>query len=175
MGTIVHRCLEQIATEGAEHWEADRIEKWSDYFRDSLRSVGVAREDLEEAVKLVQSALIQTLHDPRGQWIVSSEHKDAKCEFALSGIYHGNLVNIVIDRTFVDNNGIRWIVDYKTSRHESGGVEEFLDDQVERYKSQLEKYGDIMSSFDNRPIRVGLYFPLLKGWREWSIKNMDAI
>ncbi|MYB35483.1 MAG: AAA family ATPase [Gammaproteobacteria bacterium] len=171
VGTIVHRCLEQIATEGGEHWNTDRIEMWQDYFRDSLRSVGVAREDLEEAVGLVRTALTHTLQDSRGQWIVSSEHEDAKCEFALSGLYRDNLVNIVIDRTFVDGNGIRWIVDYKTSRRESGGVEEFLDDQVERYKSQLEKYGDIMSSFDNRPIRVGLYFPLLKGWREWSIRQ----
>ncbi|MCY4148156.1 MAG: UvrD-helicase domain-containing protein [Gammaproteobacteria bacterium] len=171
VGTIVHRCLQQIATEGSERWDADRIEKWQGYFRDSLRSVGVAREDLEEAVELVRSALTQTLQDPRGQWIVSSEHKDAKCEFALSGVHQDNLVNIVIDRTFVDENGIRWIVDYKTSRRESGGVEEFLDDQVERYRSQLERYGDIMSSFDDRPIRAGLYFPLLKGWREWSIRN----
>ena len=171
VGIIVHRCLQQIATEGSEHWDADRIIRWQDYFRDSLKSVGVANEDLEEAVVLVRSALTQTLQDPKGQWIISSKHKDAKCEFALSGIYHGNLVNIMIDRTFIDENEIRWIVDYKTSRRESGGIDEFLDDQVDRYQSQLEKYRDIMSSYDARPIRVGLYFPLLKAWRELPVQN----
>ena len=171
VGIIVHRCLQQITTEGAEHWNADRITHWQDYFRDSLKSVGVANEDLKEAISLVRSALTQTLQDPCGQWIISSKHKDAKCEFALSGVYRGNLVNIVIDRTFVDEKGVRWIVDYKTSRRESGGIEEFLNDQVDRYKSQLEKYRDIMSSFDDRPIRVGLYFPLLMGWRELPIRD----
>jgi len=171
VGTIVHRCLQQIATEGAEGWNAERIAKWQDYFRDSLRSVGVGSQDLEEAVDLVRTALTQTLQDSRGQWIVSSGHREAKCEFALSGTHHGSLVNIVIDRTFVDENGVRWIVDYKTSRRESGGIEAFLDDQVDRYRSQLEKYGHVMSSLDDRPIRAGLYFPLLKGWREWSIRE----
>lgn len=171
VGTIVHRCLQQIATEGAERWDVKRISAWRDYFRDSLRSVGVSKDDIEEASELVRSALIATLDDPRGQWIASGQHEDAKTEFALSGIYQGDLVNIVIDRTFVDQDGIRWIVDYKTSRHESGDVEEFLDLQVDRYREQLEKYGRMMSAYEPRPIRVGLYFPLLRGWREWSIKR----
>ena len=171
VGTIVHRCLEQIATDGAEKWDVGRIIGWQDYFLDSLRSVGVAENDLKEAEELVRLALISTLEDDRGRWIVSGDHQDAMCEYALSGIYRNNLVNIVIDRTFIDKEGVRWIVDYKTSRHESASVEDFLNDQVDRYREQLEKYAEIVSSLDDRPIQVGLYFPLLKGWREWSFRS----
>jgi len=73
-----------------------------------------------------------------------------------------------IDRTFVDSDGTRWIIDYKTSRHEEEDVDAFLDQQQERYKEQLEKYGALMKLHEDEPIRLGLYFPLLKGWREWK-------
>jgi ATP-dependent exoDNAse (exonuclease V) beta subunit len=69
----------------------------------------------------------------------------------------------VIDRMFRDTSGKRWIVDFKTSRHEGGGVEAFLDEQRKRYEQQLNTYA---SAFDTA--NLGLYFPLLRGWREWT-------
>ncbi|MDA8365171.1 MAG: hypothetical protein M0Z84_15490, partial [Gammaproteobacteria bacterium] len=62
-----------------------------------------------------------------------------------------------------------WIIDYKTSMHEGSGSEEFLDRERERYRGQLEHYAQIMARIDGRPLRLGLYFPLMKGWREWSV------
>jgi len=86
----------------------------------------------------------------------------------------------VIDRTFVDEQGVRWIIDYKTSTHEGGDVDAFLDNEQLRYRGQLERYarllqaggapqGDLMSS--EQSIRLGLYFPLLGGWREWPCET----
>jgi hypothetical protein len=34
----------------------------------------------------------------------------------------------IIDRVFVTASGRGWIVDFKTSRHEGGGLEAFLDE-----------------------------------------------
>ena len=47
-----------------------------------------------------------------------------------------------------------------------------LDEAVEweRYWKQLERYAELMRMLDNREIRLGLYFPLLKGWREWKFR-----
>ena len=75
---------------------------------------------------------------------------------------------MTIARTFVDEHGTRWIIDYKTGIHTGGGVNEFLDREQERYRGQLERYAGVMSKMEQRPIRLGLYFPLLGGWREWS-------
>ena len=75
---------------------------------------------------------------------------------------------MAIDRTFVDAAGTRWIVDYKTSRHEGAGREEFLDREQERYRPQLERYAALMRRLGPEPVRLGLYFPLLAAWREWS-------
>ena len=64
---------------------------------------------------------------------------------------------------------MRWIVDYKTGTHEGGDLEEFLDREQERYRKQLEQYAALMQMLDNRTVKLGLYFPLLKGWREWPV------
>ena len=46
-----------------------------------------------------------------------------RCELPITGLIGGKLYETVIDRTFVDENGVRWIIDYKTSSHEGGGLE----------------------------------------------------
>ncbi len=67
-----------------------------------------------------------------------------------------------IDRYFEDDEGTKWVVDYKTSEHEGAGVEVFLDLQRERYEAQLYGYAEAVGG-----ARRGLYFPLHKGWRDW--------
>ena len=97
-------------------------------------------------------------------------------------IFIDNVISNKIYRTFVDQDGTRWIIDYKTSRHEEEDVDAFLDQQQERYKEQLEKYGALMQMQDHDiqgsisaaggqesgTVKLGLYFPLLQGWREWE-------
>ena len=41
----------------------------------------------------------------------------------------------------------------------------------ERYREQLEKYGALMKMYEERPVKLGLYFPLLQGWREWEYEK----
>jgi ATP-dependent exoDNAse (exonuclease V) beta subunit len=68
-----------------------------------------------------------------------------------------------MDRVLRNAAGEEWIVDFKTSRHEGAGIEQFLDEERKRYESQLNAYAAAL-----RFTRCGLYFPLLRGWREWA-------
>jgi ATP-dependent helicase/nuclease subunit A len=82
-------------------------------------------------------------------------------------VFHGEIVAGVIDRTFIDEQGVRWIVDFKTGTHEGGGLERFLDEEVQRYRDQLDRYARLMRLFrPGQPVRAALYFPLMKQWRE---------
>ncbi len=67
-----------------------------------------------------------------------------------------------IDRYFEDAKGVKWVVDFKTGEHAGGSPEVYLDDQVVRYAAQLEEYAAATGA-----ARRALYFPLLRGWREW--------
>ena len=81
----------------------------------------------------------------------------SEAELRLTGYIDGGFRNVILDRTFVDDSGIRWIVDYKAGSTD-GNVQEFLDNEEQRYRDQLQMYKRIVSGFEERPIRLGLYF-----------------
>jgi ATP-dependent exoDNAse (exonuclease V) beta subunit len=167
VGTVVHRALQAVAQEGLERWDAARVAGLRDAFARDLQSLGVPEEQLASALDRVERALTGALADPRARWVLGP-HAQAACELALTGLLEGRLTDIVIDRTFVDEHGIRWIVDYKTGMHEGADLESFLDNEQARYREQLERYAALLAQAGTQPIRLALYFPLLQGWREWQ-------
>ena len=106
------------------------------------------------------------ISDSNGRWVLSP-HEESRSELRLTVSGDAGLEHLRLDRTFVAD-GTRWIVDFKTSRHEGARVDEFLDSEVERYRGQLETYSAAMAAIDSRPVKVALYFPLLGALRAWS-------
>jgi ATP-dependent helicase/nuclease subunit A len=163
IGTLVHAYLERFS-EGvpAREW----IEGKRGDVAHQLRRQGVPERERSGAVELVIDALQRTAADPRGQWIFSRDHRQSHSELALTGLAEGRLTNVIIDRSFVDLEGTRWVIDFKTSRHEGGGLEEFLRREMERYAGQLRKYVELARGLGPNPVRAALYFPLLGAFRE---------
>jgi len=126
----------------------------------------VALEEHRRASAQVQEALRRTLADPRGRWLLSSEHAEARSEWRLTGMHAGRVVNVIIDRMLVDEHGQRWIVDFKTSTHEGGAERDFIDSEAARYRPQLQRYGALAAQLGREPVRLALYFPLLGIFRE---------
>jgi ATP-dependent helicase/nuclease subunit A len=170
VGIVVHRCIQWIAKEGVEAWDNKRIAAMTDQFTIMLKQQCLAGEELQWGLNQVTSALDKMLMDKRGRWVLSREHQQPQNELSITGVHEQKLVTAIIDRTFIDDNDTRWIVDYKSSRHEGSDLDQFLDQEKVRYARQLNKYGDLMSVIDPRPIKLGLYFPLLQSWREWDFK-----
>ena len=94
-----------------------------------------------------------------------------KTEWPLSGVVNERIVNIIIDRSFIDSDGTRWIIDFKSSRHEDDNLAPFLLQEKQRYLKQMHLYAQILKLFSPEPVKLGLYFPLLKGWIEWDAEN----
>ncbi|HET7633523.1 MAG TPA: 3'-5' exonuclease, partial [Burkholderiales bacterium] len=169
VGTVVHRFLQIITEDNVARWDDKRIATLHDAFARELARLGVPRSERDAAVLRVATALGASLRHERGRWLLS-EHRQAQSELRLTGVLDGALCNVAIDRTFVDDDGVRWIADYKTGAHEGGDLEAFLDREQERYRGQLERYARLMHALEPRPIRLALFFPLLGGWREWSFQ-----
>jgi ATP-dependent helicase/nuclease subunit A len=170
IGTVVHRFLQRIAEDGLAMWDAARVQSLRLAYERELKRLGVPEAQMNHAVERVAAALNASLADTRGRWVLDAhrnEHEDARAELRLTGVVAGETVDVVIDRTFVDEQGVRWIVDFKTSVHEGADRDLFLDNERMRYALQLQRYGMLMRMLDSREIRLGLYFPLLGGWREW--------
>ena len=159
VGTVVHRMLQQLRA-------PDRLDFKRETLLAALRQEGLDGRKLDEALSRAVSALTNTVADNRGRWILSRHHDDQR-EYALSTVVRGRVRRHVLDRTFVAG-GTRWIIDYKTGPHAGGSPQDFLDNEQARYRTQLETYAGLIRSMDSRPIRLGLYFPMLQGWREWA-------
>ncbi len=167
IGNVVHEWLEKIVRTGAGSWNADQFVKEKDKWRNRLLAMGMTADDeqMEFALERIRTALVNVLNDPTGQWILSDQHQDSDAELRLTGFVKGEIFNVIVDRTFVDQNGVRWIIDYKSGTT-GGNVEQFLAQEVGRYRDQLMRYRSIVSGMDSRPIRTALYFPMFPAWRE---------
>ena len=165
IGTVVHAALQAFAA-AAELPARESLGKRAGLYREQLRRHGVPERDLERAAADVVEALTRTVEDERGRWILSRAHGQAGSELALTGMADGRLTHIVIDRSFVDADGTRWVIDFKTSPHEGGRLEDFIGRELERYRGQLEKYAALARGLGPEPVRAALYFPLLGVFRE---------
>jgi ATP-dependent helicase/nuclease subunit A len=171
VGSLVHAELQSMDLPGSN---AAAIRARSDHFRRWLALHGVPSDRLEQATARVTDALLGVHQDPRGRWILKSGYRDDYREHALSGHWRGDVLRAVFDRSFIDEEGVRWVIDYKTSQHLGGGLEDFLDREVERYRPQLERYARLATRLGPEPVRLGLYFPLMAAWREWAAPQFEV-
>jgi ATP-dependent exoDNAse (exonuclease V) beta subunit len=170
IGTVVHRLLQEAGRRGGLEFDKSELDRLQTVAVSLLAHQGVPMAYLEKSARQVRKALEAALASERGQWMLSAEHSEVESELPLSMVVDGRVRRMVLDRTFVDAEGTRWIIDYKTGMHGGGAVDEFLDREQERYRMQLENYARAMQLLEERPVRLGLYFPLLDGWREWEYK-----
>ncbi len=160
VGTVVHRWLQRIAEDELRGWDAERVESLRETFSRELERRGVAPAEVKASAELVADALKNSLEDERGRWVLGP-HGEARSEYRLRLRRPDGTRTLAMDRVFRDVDGTRWIVDYKTSRHEGGEVEAFLERERSRYAAQLGIYAAAMGRS-----RSGLYFPLLTAWVE---------
>jgi ATP-dependent exoDNAse (exonuclease V) beta subunit len=163
VGTVVHRWLQRIADDELQGWDAKRVDASKKRFERELERRGVPNRDLKVSVELVTTALKNAISDERGRWVLGP-HPEARSEHRIRVTGAAGANTYIVDRIFRTAEDVRWIVDYKTSRHEGADREAFLDSERDRYRAQLEAYARALASGKTM---LGLYFPLLSGWREW--------
>jgi ATP-dependent exoDNAse (exonuclease V) beta subunit len=165
VGSLVHAELQALDLASIDE---SAIRARQGHYARWLALHGVPQERLQPATARVTEALLGVLRDPRGRWILKSGYRDDLREYALSGHAQGTFSRVVFDRSFIDEAGVRWVVDYKISQHLGTGLAQFLDREVERYTPQLQRYARLARRLGPEPVRLGLYFPLMRAWREWA-------
>jgi ATP-dependent helicase/nuclease subunit A len=164
VGQVVHEELHRMTDGEAlpQHGEP-RAPAWER----RLRELGIDDAHRPAALARIGSAMEKIAGSEQAARLLDPEALEGRSELALTAVVDGVLQSLRIDRTFVDGDGVRWVVDWKTSTHEGGDRQAFLDNELARYRVQLERYARVMKLYDpERPLKVGLYFPLLDAWRE---------
>ena len=170
-GTVVHELLKRAGESG---WNAESIEAKRPLVESELLRLGVEDSEVPMAADRVMRSVRNTFASERGRWIMAS-HAETRLEWPLGGVVGDRIISGTIDRMFRDQAGRLWIIDYKTSDHEGAATERFLDEEQRRYSAQMESYAALLTQSSRGPIWLGLYFPLLDGWREWEYETSAAL
>ncbi|HEY3455969.1 MAG TPA: UvrD-helicase domain-containing protein [Bryobacteraceae bacterium] len=166
VGTVVHELLKRNRPDlSSGHLTA--------IVKSELLRLGVPAAEEPEASARVLRAFRKTLESERGRWILQSRVEEHS-EWPIAGRIQDRLVSGTIDRVFRDEQNRLWIVDFKIGQHKGGKLDQFLDEEQRRYREQLESYATLLSRIASGPIWLGLYFPLVDGWREWAFAE-DAV
>ncbi len=158
-GTVIHYLLEQVGKVGIEDIPTNDIDRLIEKIPSLLALMGTRPDMAKDLSRELQKTFLSVLDSPTGQWVLSNKHQDCQCEYALGGLVDGQWVNAVIDRTFIDANGQRWIIDYKSGHHAGGDLAGFLEQEAERYRGQLAIYASLFKSLGTEPISTALYLP----------------
>ncbi len=166
VGTLVHRYLELITGEGLERWSTDRVQACLPYCEKWLHQQGHDVSSSEQGAARVVRALTHALTSEKGRWMLQARAEHAACELHLTqlDVEAGGLRNHIIDRTFIED-GVRWIIDYKTSVHEGGDVAVFIAAKRAEYAPQLARYVALFAH-EGLPVRQALYFADLNHFEE---------
>ena len=170
-GNVIHRILQQLAENGVEQWQSMAPITKTRWLNRLMEREGVDNNNADNAAAFISRAIENTVNDSDGQWLLSTDHQRSVAEYALLIMVSGQVQRRIIDRSFIDEKGIRWVVDYKTAAANDGeSAEDFIAREVTQYRGQLMQYkwylnllaGDASSS---PSIKTGLYFTSLGHWQ----------
>jgi ATP-dependent helicase/nuclease subunit A len=160
LGIVLHQFFKDIADQGVDKWNPNIINKIEPSLKSALLGQGLSITDADSTCKQGIKALKNILIDKTGRWILTN-HTDAKSEYALTSTEGNKFINRRIDRTFIDENNVRWIIDYKISPHEGANLEKFFEEEKKRHLNQMERYRKLIEKLDpTRQIKMMLYYPL---------------
>jgi len=177
VGTLTHAVLELIAVD-TDAWSVPRVTERQPGFERWLATRGWSAADARAGAARVARMLATTLASADGQWVLR-RRADAAAELALTrvgGEDDGALcvpgtplyvpegryppgrgqVTRVIDRSFVED-GVRWIIDYKTADLGPDAGLRQLADHAGRYRPQLESYAALFAA-ERVPQRLAVFY-----------------
>ena len=160
--------LELVAAD-PEAWPAPCVDERQPGFERWLASRGWSPAEARSGAARVARLLATTLASADGQWVLR-RRADAAAELALTrvggeddgtalcvpGTPLRGQVTRVVDRSFVED-GVRWIIDYKTADLGQHADSERLRAHAGRYRAQLEAYA-VLFADEGLPQRLAVFY-----------------
>lgn len=161
-GTVIHSALQAIVenklvTHSACIAADIFIKQQQPFWKIQLQQLGWSGDSLNRALQKIATTITTTLNSEKGRWLLNSDHEQSACELSLMQKDKQDVRESIIDRTFIAE-GVRWIVDYKSSEPEAGQtMEDFIARELEAYKEQLQRYEKLMLATETLPVKTALY------------------
>jgi ATP-dependent exoDNAse (exonuclease V) beta subunit len=162
VGTLVHALLELVATAPAD-WPLAAIAVRRPGFERWLAGRGWPEAEAQSGAARAARLLARTLESRNGQWVLRPR-ADSGAEMAIAKVAEGTqsagaggtAETRVVDRSFVED-GVRWIIDYKTADLGAAADSARLAVHAERYRPQLESYANLFAA-EGLPLRLAVFY-----------------
>ncbi|HSX52078.1 MAG TPA: UvrD-helicase domain-containing protein [Cellvibrio sp.] len=161
-GTVIHNALQAIVENkliGNTHsiTAEEFIARQYHFWKIQLQQLGWSGDNINRALQKITSAITATIDSAQGRWLLNSDHHQSACELSLMQKEKQDVREHIIDRTFIVD-GVRWIVDYKSSEAETGETDDqFIAREMEAYLPQLTRYKNLLAEAETLPIKTALY------------------
>ena len=162
IGVQIHQILLKISEIGLEDWSVEKPKEMRKKWQWALGQKGIPNKLIPAALNKLQLVIEISLSSEHGRWVLG--HRPlAKNEYELVVDSGKGIKRYIIDRTFVDENDQRWIIDYKSSEPiDPEDLKSFFSRMEQRYKPQLSGYMNLFNLLEpDRHHRCGLFFPVL--------------
>lgn len=138
VGTLAHRYLELVALDGVDAWPAARVRDLALAMQHWLAARGLAADQAGQGADRVVELLNTTLASEQGRWVLQ-QRDNSHGELAIASVEQLQVSTHVVDRTFIED-GVRWIIDYKSVALAADVTDAALAVIAQRYQPQLARY-----------------------------------
>ena len=158
IGDLIHEALEDYAIDKNKsnflNMLAGREEYWKLQLQDHIFSMHTMRE----SIAFIYTAVNNCIRSKKLSWIFDESNKTGRSEFKISQTQSGKIRTYAIDRTLIDENGVRWIIDFKTGAPRERSTDEFIDQQKQLHAPQLSRYEELFQQLETRETKTAILF-----------------
>ncbi len=169
VGNLVHNILELWGNQQTMPTSINTT--MINYLKYWLQQQSIEQNMLNEALARTMVSLKNAIANTKIRWALTSNFVEAASEMPMTSLGlefadkdSAEAINHIVDRTFIDENDTRWIIDYKTSYfvgEDKQLKQQFINQQIQKYKPQLTRYAQLFQHIKDRPQINALYFSYL--------------
>ena len=158
IGNLIHQALQASLTNKnllSDHSINLQRQRWQQH----LLRYGFGLDKTHYAVTFIEDSLRKTLSNQEFLWVFDHSQEKSVAEYELQSKNSDVTQNHIIDRSFLDFEDIRWIIDYKSAKKPDSILEEeFIAGQLNLYRPQLKRYHELFKDEKNKGIKTALLF-----------------
>ncbi len=158
IGNLIHEALQASLT-NKNLLSDDSINLQRQRWQQHLLRYGFGLDKTHYAVTFIEDSLRKTLSNQEFLWVFDHSQEKSVAEYELQSKNSDVIQNHIIDRSFLDFEDIRWIIDYKSAKKPDSILEEeFIAGQLNLYRPQLKRYHELFKDEKNKGIKTALLF-----------------
>ena len=156
IGELIHEVLEDYAMDRNKRNFLGKLSSRKIYWKSQLQNYTTSEISINKSIEFMSESVKNCVTNSDLNWIFDESNNTSKSEFDISWSENGKVRTYIVDRTLIDSEGVRWIIDFKTGIPHDESIEEFIKHQTGLHKPQLQRYSEIFNKLEQRKTKIAI-------------------